>query len=137
MPNDGGKLLELLKMITHQTMQAADLADVVVGDVTSEEPLVITLEENKLQIPADNISLTKNTCLWSVDMTVAHHTDNAAGGSGEAQYESHNHGYSGTKTYLVHNELHVGDKVWLLRESGGQRFLAIDRIYNPNRGCAG
>lgn len=137
MQSDYGQLLELIKAITLQTIDAASPADLISGEVTSEDPLVITLGENKLPIPAENISLTKNTCLWSVDLTVAHHTDNAAGGGGYAEYASHNHGYSGTKTFLVHNELHVGDKVWLLRESGGQRYLAVDRIYNPNRGCAG
>ena len=31
--------------------------------------------------------------------------------------------------------LKVGDEVWLIRETGGQRFIAFDRVYNPNTGC--
>lgn len=41
---------------------------------------------------------------------------------------THTHGYVGRKTYLVHNALVKGDKVILLRMSGGQRFLVIDRV---------
>lgn len=133
---DNGKLLlGLIQAIVSQTIEATTPADIVIGEVVSTEPLAIRLERG-LILPAEAIRLTKNTCLWSVDMTVSHKTDPAAGGSGDSAYESHVHGYSGTKTYLVHNELKVGDKVYLLRESGGQNFIALDRVYNPNRGCS-
>ena len=134
--NQYGKLVSLIQEICSNSMDAASLSDVVIGEVTSESPLTIRLERG-LEIPSEAILLTNNTCLWSVDMTVAHHTDPAAGGSGYAEYASHVHGYSGTKTYLVHNELKTGDKVFLLRISGGQQFIALDRCYNPDRGCAG
>ena len=135
MTDNGKTLLSLLQGIVMQTVEAMTPADVVIGEVISTSPLSIKLEKG-LVIPAEGIRLTKNTCLWSVDMTVSHHTDPAAGGSGDAEYASHTHGYSGTKTYLVHNELKVGDKVYLLREAGGQYFIAMDRVYNPNRGCS-
>ena len=41
---------------------------------------------------------------------------------------THTHGYVGRKTYLVHNALVKGDKVILLRVSGGQRFVVLDRV---------
>lgn len=128
-------MLTLMQQIASQTIDAMALSDIVVGEVVSTAPLAIKLEKG-LTIPEAGIRLTKNTCLWSVDMTVDHNTENAAGGSGDSAYESHHHGYKGTKTYLVHNELQVGDKVYLLRESGGQHYVALDRVYNPNRGCS-
>jgi hypothetical protein len=134
MPNDGIKLLQIIKKAAVDAVQSGVTADFVKGLVTSTDPLIIQLE-NKLPIPADNIVLTKNTCCWSVDMDVDHQTENAAGGSGDAEYESHHHGYHGTKTYRVHNELAVGDIVILARCEGGQKFIAIDRVYNPDRGC--
>ena len=67
--------------------------------------------------------------------TIVSETQPRAGGGGYAEFASHNHDYTGRKSYLVHNQLVVGDKVILLRESGGQRYIALDRYYNPNRGC--
>lgn len=136
MPNEYFKLLQVIKQAAVEAVQAGVTANVVFGTVISMSPMVIQLE-SKMQIPEENLSLTKNTSLWSVDMTVDHQTEDAQGGSGEARYESHHHGYKGTKTFLVHNELQVGDKVILLRCEGGQRFVVLDRVYNPNRGCKG
>lgn len=135
MEHDYSRMLSIIKDIVHASMDASELADVMIGEVTSTVPLEITLE-SKLPIPADCIVLTKNTCEWSVDMTVSHRTEDASGGSGDAAYAPHHHGYVGRKTYLVHNGLALGDKVIMLRESGGQRYIALDRVYNPDRGCS-
>lgn len=135
MTDSGKTLLGLIQSVVSQTVEAMTPADIVIGEVISTSPLAIRLEKG-LVIPAEGIRLTKNTSLWSVDMTVDHKTDPASGGSGYAEYAPHVHGYSGTKTYLVHNELVVGDKVYLLREAGGQYFIALDRVYNPDRGCS-
>ena len=32
-------------------------------------------------------------------------------------------------------QLVMGDKVIMLKETGGQRYIALDRWYNPNRGA--
>lgn len=134
MDSDYINLVKLIKQIVMETNAAAVLADVIIGEVMATSPLQIRIE-NKYVLESDDIVLTKNTSDWSVDMTVDHQTEDAAGGSGYAEYDSHHHGYAGRKTYLVHNGLAVGDKVILLRESGGQRFIAIDRCDNPDRGC--
>lgn len=135
MEADYTKLIELIKQIVMETNAAAVMADVVIGEVIATSPLRVRIE-NKYVLEREDIVLTKNTSDWSVDMTVDHQTEDAAGGSGYAEYASHHHGYAGRKTYLVHNGLVVGDKVILLRESGGQRFIAIDRYDNPDRGCS-
>lgn len=135
MDSDYINLVKLIKQIVMETNAAAVLADVIIGEVIATSPLQIRIE-NKYVLESDDIVLTKNTSDWSVDMTVDHQTEDAAGGSGYAEYDSHHHGYAGRKTYLVHNGLAVGDKVILLRESGGQRFIAIDRCDNPDRGCS-
>ena len=135
MEADYTKLVELIKQIARETVDAAVPSDVVIGEVIAVSPLTIQLE-SKFIISGDDIVLGKNTSDWSVDMSVDHQTEDAAGGSGDAAYASHHHGYAGCKTYLVHNALAVGDKVVLLRESGGQRFIAIDRYDNPDRGCS-
>lgn len=134
MPNEGLKTLELIKEVAVGAIEARGTCNFVLGKVTSTDPLAIQLE-NGFTIPEDNIVLTKNTCLWSVDMTVDHQTEDASGGSGDAEYAAHHHAYKGTKTYLVHNEMSVGDEVILGRAEGGQKYIALDRKYNPDRGC--
>lgn len=135
MENDYKRMVSVIKEIVLSTMLACDLSDVIIGEVIATGPLCIKID-SKTVLEEGNIVLTKNTCEWSVDMTVDHHTENAAGGGGYAEYASHNHGYKGRKTYLVHNQLVVGDKVILIRETGGQRYIALDRWYNPDRGCS-
>lgn len=134
MDNDYHMIVKSIKDVVAGVMHNASLTDIEIGEVVSENPLIIQTED-KIPISQDSIILTKNTCLHSIDMEVDHLTENRAGGGGYAEFASHNHGYFGRKTYLVHNELKIGDKVILLRESGGQRYIALDRYYNPNRGC--
>lgn len=128
------RLANTIKDLIMQTVIANGTCDIVTGEVTAVNPLVITLDD-KTPIPASNIGLTKNTSEWTMEMSVDHLTENRAGGGGLAEYASHNHEYKGRKRYLVHNQLMVGDIVYLLRESGGQRYIALDRVYNPDRGC--
>lgn len=134
MNNDYNKLYELIKQIVLSVIGSYTPSDVEIGEVISDSPLVIELE-SKIQITGDNIVLTKNTTDWTMEMTVDHLTENRSGGGGYAEYASHNHEYKGRKKYLVHNRLLTGDKVTLLKESGGQRYVALDRWYNPDRGC--
>lgn len=134
MENDFHRIVGAIKEIVVNTIRSLSLSDIEIGEVVSEDPLIIQTE-SKIPLDASSIILTKNTSLHSIDMSVDHLTENRAGGSGMAEYASHNHEYKGRKTYLVHNELLVGEKVILLRESGGQRYIAIDKFYNPNRGC--
>lgn len=124
-----------MKEIARDTIENAVPAGFVEGLVTQTDPLIIQLE-SKIQIPADNLILTKNTCLWSVDMDVNHYTETSSGGNGDPSFESHNHAYTGKKTFRVHNELSIGDNVLLGRCEGGQKFIVLDRLYNPDRGCS-
>lgn len=41
---------------------------------------------------------------------------------------SHRHDISGKKTVTVHNSLKVDEEVILLKQSGGQKYLVIDRV---------
>lgn len=116
------------------TTDAMVFSDVEIGEVVGVNPLQIKLDP-QITIQEDMIVLTKNTSEWTMEMSVDHVTENRSGGGGYAEFASHNHDYVGRKKFLVHNQLVMGDKVILLRESGGQRFIALDRYYNPNRGC--
>lgn len=128
------KIVNTIKEIASTVISNGEPMEVIVGEVVSVSPLAIKIDP-KLTVPEENIILTKNTCEWTMEMRVDHVTENRAGGGGMAEYASHNHEYKGRKKYLVHNQLVMGDKVIMLKETGGQRYIALDRWYNPNRGC--
>ena len=134
MENDFNKILNVIKSAAVTAVENTKPATMLVGLVVSESPLQIALDST-LIIPEDRIMLTKNTCEWTMEMSVDHITENRAGGGGYAESASHNHDYKGRKKYLVHNQLKKDDLVWLFQETGGQRYIAIDRVYNPNEGC--
>lgn len=128
------KIVNTIKEIASTVISNGEPMEVIVGEVVSVSPLAIKIDP-KLTVPEENIILTKNTCEWTMEMSVDHVTETRAGGGGMAEYASHNHEYKGRKKYLVHNQLVMGDKVIMLKETGGQRYIALDRWYNPNRGC--
>nr|DAN55402.1 MAG TPA: Protein of unknown function (DUF2577) [Caudoviricetes sp.] len=128
------KIVNTIKEIASTVISNGEPMEVIVGEVVSVSPLAIKIDP-KLTVPEENIILTKNTCEWTMEMSVDHVTGNRAGGGGMAEFASHNHDYVGRKKYLVHNQLVMGDKVIMLKETGGQRYIALDRWYNPNRGC--
>ena len=128
------KMVNTIKEIANTVIENGEPMEVIVGEVVGVSPLAIKIDPN-LTIPEENIILTKNTCEWTAEMSVDHVTENRAGGGGYAEYASHNHDYTGRKKFLVHNQLVMGDKVIMLKETGGQRYIALDRWYNPNRGC--
>lgn len=128
------KIVNIIKEIASTVIQNGEPMEIIVGEVVSASPLEIKIDP-KLTIPEENIVLTKNTSEWTMEMSVDHVTENRSGGGGYAEFASHNHEYKGRKKYLVHNQLVVGDKVIMLKETGGQRYIALDRWYNPNRGC--
>lgn len=128
------KIVNTIKEIASTVISTGEPMEVIVGEVVSVSPLSIKIDP-KLTVPEENIILTKNTSEWTMEMSVDHVTENRAGGGGMAEFASHNHDYVGRKKYLVHNQLVMGDKVIMLKETGGQRYIALDRWYNPNRGC--
>ena len=134
MENDLNKLVDTFKTLVTDTMNAYVMSDIVIGEVISTSPYQIQVDP-KIIIPESNLVFTKNTTDWTAEISVDHVTENRAGGVGAAEYQSHNHDYVGRKKFLIHNSLQVGDKAILIQESGGQRYIVLDRWYNPNRGC--
>lgn len=134
MENDFNKLVDTFKILVTDTMNAYVMSDIVIGEVISTSPYQIQVDP-KIIIPESNLVFTKNTTDWTAEISVDHVTENRGGGGGYAEFASHNHDYVGRKKFLIHNSLQVGDKAILIQESGGQRYIVLDRWYNPNRGC--
>ena len=72
--------------------------------------------------------LTRNVTEYEIEMTVDHMTEKVSGGSGEAAFAEHQHPYVGRKAFLVHNALQAGEDVLLIRKSGGQKYIVVDRL---------
>ncbi len=123
------QLMSALQKLAYNTYQAGKPADYILGVVETVNPLVIRLDA-KETITEEFLVLTDAVRDYDVDITVNHTTENAAGGSGYAEYASHNHGYKGRKRITVHNGLTPGESVVMLRQLGGQEYLVISRIFN-------
>lgn len=108
------------------SLNAQKLTDIVYGTVESITPLKIRVDQ-KLLLEQEKLKLTRAVMDYEVEMTVDHLTENRAGGSGDASFESHNHEYKGRKKFIIHNGLIVGDKVTMIRTHGGQQYLIIDK----------
>lgn len=123
------QLMNALQKLVYNTYQAGKPADYILGVVETVNPLVIRLDA-KETITEEFLVLTDAVRDYDVDITVNHATENTTGGSGYAEYASHNHGYKGRKRITVHNGLTPGESVVMLRQLGGQEYLVISRIFN-------
>lgn len=124
---DGNNLLEIIKKAANEANEASEPSDFCYGKVTSTSPLKILVEQ-RMELGKAQLVLTRNVTDFETDVTVNWKTENRAGGSLEAAYESHNHDIEGRKKILVYNKLKVGDEVVLLKKKGGQKYLVLDRV---------
>lgn len=120
------QLLQTMQRLIQQTQGSSDLSDWCLGEVIGVAPLTIRIE-GKDEVTEEFLELTDAVRDYDVDITVSHTTENRGGGSGYAEFQSHNHDYKGRKKITVHNGLHVGETVILLRQSGGQGFVVLSR----------
>lgn len=86
MPN----IVEIIKQAANESYEATKPMNLLIGVVTSESPLVITLEQ-RLPLSEEFLILTKHVTDHYVDMTVNHNTKEKS-----ISGLSHSHKYSGT-----------------------------------------
>ena len=125
----GALLTQAIQEVINKSIKHAMLSDYRIGVVETVNPLSIRLDQ-KETLTEEFLILTDLVRDYDVDITVNHTTENKSGGSGDAQFESHNHAYSGRKRITVHNGLAVGESVILIQQSGGQEFLVLSRSQN-------
>lgn len=94
-------LIQLIKQMAVEAVRASKPCDYLVGVVMETEPLKIKVS-NTLVLEEDFLELTRNV------------TD----------YET----VIENKKIKIHNALKVDDKILMLRKSGGQEFIVIDRV---------
>lgn len=122
-------LAATLRELSLQTMEAVKPSDVLVGTVRSISPLEIQLDQ-KATLPASFFKLTRAVLDHDVDIEVNHVTEKRSGGAGDSAYAPHDHDYKGRKKIRIYNGLLVGEEVLLIRCSGGQSFVVLDRVHD-------
>jgi len=120
-------MVELIKKAALDAVKESRPTSIVFGTVISIEPLKINVEQ-KLTLTSAQLILTHGVVDYDVDITVDHLTENRSGGSGEAAFASHNHGYVGKKTITIHNGLKNGDEVLMIQVQGGQKYIVLERM---------
>lgn len=90
--------LKMMKKSAMDAFIASKPTDIAFGKVISAKPLKIQIDQ-KLILTSTMLVLTRNV------------TD-----------------YKDEKEFLIHNALKNGDQVLLIRQSGGQKYIVLDRI---------
>lgn len=121
------QLVETIQRLARQTEVAMKPCDYCLGVVESVSPLTIRIDQKDV-VPEEFLILTDLVRDYTVDITVSHTTENKSGGSGYAEFASHNHDYTGRKKIIVHNGLAVGESVILIQQAGGQEFIVLSRL---------
>lgn len=125
-------LLQVVKRIVKETLDAEKPCDYLVGTVTSASPLKIKVS-NALTLDAYFLDLARNVTDFevtvSIDESCGWDTAEKGGGSGDAEFAPHSHGIAvAEKTIKMHNALKQGEKVLMLRKKKGKRYAVIDRV---------
>ncbi len=123
------QLIETIQRLARQTEIAMKPCDYCLGVVESISPLTIRIDQKDV-VSEEFLILTDLVRDYTVDITVSHTTENKSGGSGDAEFASHNHDYKGRKKIIVHNGLAVGESVILVQQAGGQEFIVLSRLYD-------
>ena len=100
-------LVQLIKKIAMDAVRSAKMSDYKIGTVSGVSPLIIKMS-NTLEIDEDFLYLSRNVTDYEVEIKI-----------GDV-----------IQSRTVLNSLKVGEKVLMLRKSGGQEYIIIDRVVN-------
>lgn len=112
-----------IKRTAVEAVLASKPVTLVIGKVTSIEPLQITVEQ-RLPLDEELLVLTKNVQDHYVDIEVnhwIHHKD-------DENITKTNDIYIGKKKVLMKYGLKQGESVLLIKMQGGQKYIVLDRI---------
>ena len=126
------KLEQALKKMINNAIEYNKPSEIYVGKVESIGPLTIRLDINVPVLEEDELILTHLVKDYQIDITVGHSTEEMEVVEGTmTDIKKHKHEYKGRKKITVHNGLKVGEGVLLIRQQGGQKFIVLDRIDDP------
>lgn len=115
-------LVESIKTAAQQVMDSSQLTALLFGLVISTSPIKIQVDQ-KLILEKEQLFLARNVTDFQTSVSLSWRTGIGLKDEG---YD-HSHSVSGG-SLTVHNALKVGEKVILIRQSGGQKFIVLDRV---------
>lgn len=113
-------LVEVVKQIAAQTQRAQRPVELCYGQVLSDKPLLIRVDQ-KLSLPGAFFVIPRRLTDHTVEVSVDW-------GTGTEGTHPHSHRVAGRKAMTVHNGLKAGDKLILLAVQQGQKYLILDRV---------
>lgn len=146
------ELIDTLQKVVGNYLNETGMTDMVIGTVTTADPLTITLEGTMIPIQKMNLYLTEPVVLKQIVITghihqiesLSHSHTATEGSIGTSltgsyptviQYENMycvEHGVQlpvVDHTITINRGLEVGDKVLMMRIHDGQDFLILSRVF--------
>lgn len=127
MPN----LVEVIKKVSMEAVNASNPTNLVIGKVTSIAPLKIAIDQ-KLLLDKDFLILTNNVKDHYVDVGINYYSSEETHShtcpEGSTSSHTHKHKNSGKKKMLMHYGLKDGESVLLIKIQGGQKYIVLDRL---------
>ena len=119
-------LVEVIKQISVEAMNAQNPTGIVYGKVISAEPLQIQIN-SKMTLDETFLVLTKNVSDYETE------TDISFAGEGVIEIDGINErflkGISCTDAKIkMKNALKAGDEVVMIKMQGGQKFVVLDKV---------
>lgn len=105
-------MLEALKLLAYDVLQQENLADICYGTVTKTEPLKIMLEQ-KLELTENFLILSRNVTRHYESFLMREKESNDPWQAYEI---------------IAQQELQKGERVILMKMTGGQRYVVLDRV---------
>ena len=128
---DFSEFQKVIKKAARDEMDASKPVKVCYGEVTSDSPLKIQVDQ-KLVLETEQLVLCRNVTDYECDVEFSLKTEkldhNHTGVHGLTSTKTLQYEVKNKKKMKVYNALKKGDAVLLLREQGGQKFIVIDRI---------
>lgn len=114
-----GNLVESMKKAAIDAVRNTDPTCIIYGKVIKESPLEIQINQ-KLILREAQIVLTRNVTDYEIEVTPQQWSTGSADG--------HSHGISGKKKIMIHNKLKLGEELIMIRQTGGQEYIVLDRM---------
>ncbi len=105
-------MLEAVKLLAYDVLQQENLTDICYGTVTETEPLKIVLKQ-KLELTESFLVLSQNVIKHTINYSMRRKDTD----ENWVQYEM-----------IVEKQLKKGERVILIKMTGGQRYVVIDRV---------
>lgn len=113
-------LLTTIKKAATDAVDSAVPVGILSGTVINTDPLKIRVSD-KLILSGSALLICDSVRRKEIDMKMEEQSD--PGGD-----PSHTHNFTGLRKVTVANELKIDDVVLMIRKSGGQQYIIIDRV---------